>query len=383
MARLQTGLRRLRQRSELTQQALAGLAGISRQTLNALEMGHALPSTLVALQLSRALGCRVEEIFWLSAEGSELTVEMPSPPTVRGKARAKPGARLALASVGGRWIGHRLEQEDPLALTAGADALLTRAEGKKGGARVRLLANEESLRNNLFLCGCDPALGILAARVAQRSSSLGFRPRWLPASSGAALQTLARGHAHLAGAHLFDEESREFNVPFVRRAFAGRPMLVVTFAQIEEGFALPKGNPRGIRKPEDLARPGVRLINRESGAGARRLLDRLLAKAKIPSSAVKGYQALARGHLEAAQQIALGAADVGVVARSAALAYGLDFVQLAEERFDLVIPKESSADPRVARVLEALESKEFRRELGAVGGYDASKAGHLVAELRA
>jgi len=93
----------------------------------------------------------------------------------------------------------------------------------------------------------------------------------------------------VAGAHLFDEQAREFNVPFVRRTLAGRAMVVVTFAHLEEGFALAPGNPRHIKRPEDIARPGVRFVNREPGAGARRLLDRLLRKAGVPISRRQGY----------------------------------------------------------------------------------------------
>src|SRR5438045_9299062 len=95
---------------------------------------------------------------------------------------------------------------------------------------------------------------------------------------------LGRGHAHLAGAHLVGEETGEYNLPFVRRAFGGRPMMVVTFAHLEEGFAIAKGNPLRIRKPEDIARPQIRPVNREPGAGARRLLARLPRKAQGPAS---------------------------------------------------------------------------------------------------
>jgi len=167
----------------------------------------------------------------------------------------------------------------------------------------------------------------------------------------------------------------------VRRTLAGRAMVVVTFAHLEEGFALAPGNPRHIKRPEDIARPGVRFVNREPGAGARRLLDRLLRKARVPISAVKGYDRLLGGHLQVAQAVAMGAADAGVVARSAAVAHGLDFVPLSEERFDLVFPKEWSGDPRAARMVETLEGRPFRRELGSLGGYDTRQSGHLVTEI--
>src|SRR5229473_2158259 len=323
MPRLETGLRRARQKSGFTQGELAGRAGISRQTLSILESGRGQPSTVVALRLARVLRCRVEELFWLREEGG----------------------------------------------------------GPRGGelARLSALRPLEALQANVLVTGCDPGLSVLAGRVEDRWP--GQRLCWIGASSDAALTTLARGHAHVAGAHLFDEETGEYNVPFVRRAFRGRPMVVITFAHLEEGFAVARGNPLRIRKAEDVARKDVRFVNREQGAGARRLFDRLLRKARVPSSAVAGYDRLLGGHLEVAQAVAMGAADAGVVARSAAVAHGLDFVPLSEERFDLVFPKEWSGDARAGRIVETLEGRAFRRELGALQGYDTRRSGQLVCEL--
>jgi molybdate-binding protein/DNA-binding XRE family transcriptional regulator len=376
MARLETGLRRARLRSGLKQSELAERAGISRQTLSVLESGRGHPSTEVALHLARVLGCRVEELFWLRDEGGEVTAELASGAELRG-AKAE---RALIGSVAGRWVAHPLSPEDPLGLTTSADALLVRSARADHTVRLRALRTPEALQANVLVAGCDPGLAVLAGRVEDRKP--GQRLRWIPVSSDAALKMLGRGHAHVAGAHLFDEEAGEYNLPFVRRAFGGRPMMVVTFAHLEEGFAVARGNPRRIRKPEDIARPEVRLVNREPGAGARRLLDRLLRKARVPPSAIEGYEHLLRGHLEVAQAVALGAADVGVVARSAAIAHGLDFIPLSEERFDLVFPKEWSGDARAGFIVDTLEGRAFRRELASLGGYDTRESGHMVTELK-
>src|SRR6266852_1564297 len=308
MPRLETGLRRARQKSGFTQGELANRAGISRQTLSILESGRGQPSTLVALRLSRALRCRVEELFWLREEGGELHAEMAGP-----RERSGPGPRRALVgSVAGRWVAHLLRRRDPLGLTTAADALVSRSPRDGEPARLSALRPLESLQANVLVIGCDPGLAVLAGRVEDRWP--GQRLCWIGASSDAALATLARGHAHVAG--------------------------------------------------------------------ARRLLDRLMRKARVPSSAVSGYDRLLDGHLEVAQAVAMGAADAGVVARSAALAHGLDFVPLSEERFDLVFPKEWSGDVRAARIVETLESRAFRRELGALQGYDTRRSGQLVCELK-
>ncbi len=342
MPRLETGLRRARQKSGFTQGELAGRAGISRQTLSILESGRGQPSTVVALRLARVLRCRVEELFWLREEGGVLRAELAS----AGERRRAPSPRALVGSVAGRWVAHPLRRHDPLGLTTAADALLSR--GPRGGelARLSALRPLEALQANVLVTGCDPGLSVLAGRVEDRWP--GQRLCWIGASSDAALTTLARGHAHVAGAHLFDEETGEYNVPFVRRAFRGRPMVVITFAHLEEGFAVARGNPLRIRKAEDIARKDVRFVNREQGAGARRLFDRLLRKARVPSSAV---------------------------------AHGLDFVPLSEERFDLVFPKEWSGDARAGRIVETLEGRAFRRELGALQGYDTRRSGQLVCEL--
>ena len=370
MSTLKTSLREKRQQAGLTQEELAARVKLSRQALNSIEKGHAGPSTQVSLLLARVLRCRVDELFWLPPAGGEVVAEAASQ-----RAQRK-DVRVALGFIEGSWIAHALEPGDPASLSLAADGLVLARDANRGRARISLLGDEP--RDNLILCGCDPALGLLASRVAQTGT---VRPLWLSFSSDSALLELSRGHAHLAGAHLFDEETGEYNVPFVRRAFAGKPMLVVTLAHIEEGFASRKG--QGIRKVEDLARRGVRLINREPGAAARKLLDRVLHASGLPSAQLHGYGDLARGHLDVAQRIATGGADVGVVARAAAVAFGLDFTPLAQERFDLVLPKSLAADPRVLRLLETLEGRAFRRELASLGGYDADAAGRVVAELAA
>lgn len=243
------------------------------------------------------------------------------------------------------------------------------------------LRDRGALRENILAIGCDPALGLLSAWLGERHPE--SRVIWLHAPSMAALGILAQGGAHVAGAHLLDEESREFNVPFVRSFFPNRSMVVINVARWEEGFVVRPGNPLRIRFVQDVARPNLRFINREAGSGARRLLDRLLAKAGTAPAEVNGYERTAAGHLAVAQAVAMGFVDVGIAMRASSLAHGLDFVPLAEERSDLVLPQELCGDPRVGRMIDALESRAFRRELSSLGGYQLSESGHLVEELRA
>src|SRR5690242_15286783 len=163
MARLETGLRRARLKTGLKQGELAERAGISRQTLSVLESGRGQPATLIALRLARALGCRVEELFWLREEGGELTAELAA-----GAPRKRKADRVLIGSVANRWIAHPLSSEDPLALTTPADALLVHARPADGLVRVRPLRPLEALESNVLLSGCDPGLSVLSGRVQDR-----------------------------------------------------------------------------------------------------------------------------------------------------------------------------------------------------------------------
>jgi molybdate-binding protein len=198
----------------------------------------------------------------------------------------------------------------------------------------------------------------------------------------AALKALGRGEVHVAGLHLWDEATREFNLPFVRRLLPGRAMLFVNFASWEEGIVVRAGNPLGIRGAEDLVHPRIRLIQREPGAGAHKLLEQALRAKRVSPVALRRSGGVALGHMEVAQAIAMGAADAGIAIRGAAVAFGLGFIPLAVERFDLVIPRTLATDPRVERLVDTLGSRTFRRELDIVGGYITHESGHQVGETR-
>src|SRR5207248_3228417 len=162
MPTLESGLRRARQRSGLRQGELAARAGISRQTLSALEAGRAQPSTAIALNLARALACRLEDLFWLREDGEVVRSRLALP--ARGSRRA------LLGRVAGSWVAHPLRTDDPLSVITPADALL--AHGK-----LRLLRPRESVEANVLLTGCEPGLAVLSGRVADRWA--GQRVCWI------------------------------------------------------------------------------------------------------------------------------------------------------------------------------------------------------------
>lgn len=367
---VESHVRELRRAAGLTQEELARRCGVSRQALIAIEAGRVQPSVTVALRLAAALGRRVEDIFRIAEPGDAVLAELAAPMPAR--APRGPHARVALARIHDRWVAHPLRHDDPAGLGRAADGVLrARARGQR--QRVELLRPLAELGARLLVVGCDPALGLLADRLAGR----GVPIRWIHASSQAALEMLARAHTHVAGAHLFDEGSGEFNVPFVRRMAAPEPMLVVTLASWELGLLVHPGRHGEVRGIDDLLRPGLRFVQREPGAEARALTERLLRRACAPVDALAAAPVV-HGHFAVAQTIATGGADAGVATRAAALAHGLAFVPLAEERFDLIIPHELAGAPAVVQLVDTLQGRAFRRELACLGGYQTRRTGDAV-----
>jgi putative molybdopterin biosynthesis protein len=371
--RLHNNLKALRLRLGLNQQELARCAGVTRQTISGVESGLYLPSTLVALRLARALGCRVEDLLWLEEEMTSLDV-VPATSVPVGCA-----SRLLLARVGDRWIAHPLSGEQ----TVRTELLPADAEGhlEPGQTRMptRLLEDVETLAHTVVVAGCTPALA-LWARSAERGHA-GLRVHWLTANSTAALESLARGEIHVAGTHLYDPDSTEYNVPFVRRIIRDRAAVLITLGVWEEGLVVRPGNPRNVRAVTDLAQPGVTIVNREPGSGARQVLEHALYKEHIPLTAVQGFDHVVFSHMDVAREVLAGRAEAGVSAAAIATAFGLSFVPLQQVRYDIVILKEYLHDALVEQLLDTLSAHRFRAQLQALGGYDTQHTANIVATL--
>jgi putative molybdopterin biosynthesis protein len=378
-AALENDVRSKRQAAGLSQQALATRCGTTRQAINAIEAGRYAPSTSVALRLARVLGCTVEALFRLPDVSSHIEAEFlgesPSAAAVR--------TRCQVARVGTRLLAHPLTGTQS-AFTA-ADGLLVPAATKAPRADrrvdIELLVDTQVPENTVVVLGCDPALALLGVHLTRRYPTL--RLVWVPRSSLTALRMLGRGEAHAAGTHLWDPESSESNMPYVRRELAGHRLMVVTLSQWQQGLIVAPGNPKGITGPADLARPEIRLVNRDAGSGSRMLFDMWLHEAGIASDWVSGYEREAPSHLAVAEAVASGGADVGPGILAVALALGQDFIPLQEERYDLVIPMAFLQTAPVQALLDVVASLRFRAELEALGGYDGSRAGTVVAELGA
>lgn len=361
----------------MSQAALAAATRLSRQSIGAIEAGRATPAVDVALRIASTLESSVEELFSAPRTEAPLVTEATSSSVTE---------RVALAQIAGRWLSYGLDGE---ATWTAADGLLSQAAEARAGRRGRSQRGSvpvdpvrplEEVHHNLVLMGCAVGLGLLADRLNSRPGAGRFL--WLSRSSTDALSALARHQTHLAGVHLTDEKTGEANVADVRRHVGREAVTLITFARWEAGLVTARGNPKQIRSGADLGRRGLRCVVREAGSGARRVLDRELSRAGLPRELATQAQLQARGHLQVALAVSMGAADVGVATRDAALAFGLHFVPLAEERYDLVVPRPALEDPRVQRLFDTLSASVFQRELACLG-YDVKSSGERVAELSA
>jgi len=229
-------------------------------------------------------------------------------------------------------------------------------------------------KESIVLLGShDIALGLLTERLQNYKGSAEILALAVGSLDG--LVALRQGTGQIAGCHLLDIESGEYNLPYVRHFFPDRPVVLVTLAHREQGLLVLPGNPHRIRGLEDLARPDVILINRNPGSGTRLWLDRQLTRSGLSYQQVRGYVQETRTHTGVAQAILQGKADVGLGIQAAASQFGLDFIPLFQERYDLVIPREQVESQRLQPLLNHLQSGEFRRAMDGLGGYDTAHTG--------
>jgi putative molybdopterin biosynthesis protein len=351
---------------------LARRVNVSRQTIYAIEMGTYVPNTEVALRLARELEVTIDELFWLK-EGLDTSPESLAAEVLSAVAPGK-GQPVRICQIGARWVSVPVTAS-PYFMPE-ADGIIKRTSRTNGRAGLVVFAKEEAAQKRLALAGCDPATGLLSRMVEKIS---GVEIVSAAASSKLALKWLKEGKVHIAGSHLEDPKTGEFNLPFIRKEFPDEDFMVVTFARWEEGLVIAPDNPKRIRKVEDLARKDVRFVNREPGSGSRALLDKLLQKAGMDAHGIQGYERVAYGHLAAAYCVLSREADVCLATRSAAKVFGLDFAPLHSERYDLVMRKRTVDLASVKSFLDVLQRATLRRKLEVLAGYDTSETGAVVA----
>ncbi len=365
----------IRKAQGVSQSELATQVGITRQAVYAIEGNQYIPSTKIALQLAGALHCQVEDLF--SLQEREVVVEAE---LLRGESNQKTPMRVKLSQVGGRLLARPMaDLGEMLNFVMPADGIIideasSKPAKKQAHAKVKLLHAREVIEQGLAIAGCDPAL-FLAGEHVRKINALSGVTNWTMGSANA-LRALQRGEVHMAGLHLVDMKSGESNIPYLKRHLRGQDFIGVHFASWVQGLLIQPGNPKRIRTVQDVIKPGVRLINREVGAGARFFLDALVENAGITRETIKGYDHEVTSHLEVARHIRDGMADVGVGIEIAAHYFGLDFIPLREERYDLIMRTDFlNTHPMATRFLDAVVSHPFRREIEALGGYNLNEVG--------
>jgi len=226
----------------------------------------------------------------------------------------------------------------------------------------------------------DPLLDLLAQYMSEQHP--GAHVETHPVGSLGGLLALQQGRADVAGVHLLDVDSGEYNIPFVRHILPEDSVLLVNLAFREQGLMVAPGNPHRIRGVKDLCRRGVRFLNRQKGSGTRLLLYHRLRQAGIGRESIRGYDRVATTHGAVAAAIAQGSADVGPGVRAAARTWGLDFIPLGFERFDLAILRGGLASDRLQWLLDCLHRKDFRAAASLYAGHDIARMGEVVAETR-
>jgi molybdate-binding protein/DNA-binding XRE family transcriptional regulator len=351
---------------------LAKRVNVSRQTIYAIEAGTYVPNTELALHLARELEVTVDDLFALTAGARASTASVAA--EMLSASEPVEGQPVRVCQVtGSRWVGVPVSAT-PYYLPE-ADGLVRHSAQTKGRTDIVVFAKEDAVHKRLVLAGCDPATSLLANMVERIG---GVEVVSAAASSKLALAWLKEGKVHIAGSHLEDARTGEFNLPYIREEFPDDEMMVVTFARWEEGLVVASGNPKNVREAADLARKDIRIVNREPGSGSRALLDKLLEKAGVAASKVHGYERVAFGHLAAAYCVSTGEAGACMATRPAARTFGLDFVPLHSARYDLAMRKRTADLPAAKALLDVLQRATLRRKLEMLAGYDTSQTGTLV-----
>ncbi len=290
--------------------------------------------------------------------------------------------RVAVGRVGKRILAA------PLARGAGVITSLVRADGlallPRGSQgmpagselEVRLYRSLEEIENTIFATGShDITLDIMA----QFLYSMNRRLVAANVGSIAGLVALSRHEAHLAGAHLLDPKTGEYNLPYIHQYLQDVPIKIITLVGRLQGLLVKKGNPKKIISLNDLTRDDVTFVNRQRGAGTRLLFDYQLETSDIDKQAIKGYGHQEYTHLAVGAAIASGRADCGMGIAAVTKSLDLDFIPLTEERYDLIIPEEYASVPLIEPIYQVLQNGEFRKMVSELPGYDITHMGKLIA----
>ena len=291
--------------------------------------------------------------------------------------------RTRMGCVGGRLMASPLSRGSGVVSSfMKADGILEVPQGLEGyeaGAEVnvRLLSPMEKLQNTLVVIGShDPLLDELADMLHLENPDLYMSSSHVGSMGG--IMSIRRGEAHAAGCHLLDTTDGSYNRSFIKKYFPKGGVHLVSCVGRQQGLMVAKGNPLNIQKFSDIARNGIRYVNRQNGSGTRILTDYLCKQEKLDTASIYGYDREELTHTSVAAQIASSSADAGMGIYSAAKLYDLDFIPICIEEYDLIIPDHAWDTPMVGQLLSILKSDAFREKLLRLGGYTLENPGEVI-----
>ena len=323
-------------------------------------------------------------------EGQTLAPRLTVDATITRKVLSPMGQDEFMRVTVGR-VGERVVST-PLPRGAGVIMSMVRADGivhiprfseglNAGDAvTVELLRPPSVIDQTIVHLGShDLTLDLLADQLRRERPDRSFSSGNVGSLSG--LLALRRGEAHLAGSHLLDEDTGEYNLSYIKRYLRNTPVVVLGFVGRTQGLIVPRGNPKQITELAHLTRPDVVFINRQRGAGTRVLLDYKLAQMGIDPDEIQGYERAEFTHLSVAAAVQSGSADCGLGILAAARALNMDFIPLFEEQYQLIIPTEHYESDLLAPLLDIIRGEHFQSAVAALGGYDVSQMGELLHQI--
>ena len=332
--------------------------------------GYPVSGILVLTELLKPL---LEEWYRTAPENEPLLPATLARAVVSGL-KYQEYVRVRLGKVNGKLIASPLSRGSGVVSSfMKADGILTVPQGVEGYAAgesvpVKLLRSVDALDHTLVAIGShDPLLDECADLLHAAEAGMFMSSTHVGSMGG--LMAIRRGEAHVAGTQLLNEADGSYNTAFVQKYFPQGGVCLVECVGRTQGLMLSKGNPLGIRSLEDLAKSGLRYVNRQKGSGTRILIDYLCKTHGLDPRSILGYDREEFTHTSVAAQIAAGTADAGMGIYSAAQLYGLDFLPICMEQYDLLISDDAMNTPMVQRLLEVLRSDAFRARLEALGGY--------------
>ncbi|MFH1293696.1 MAG: molybdopterin biosynthesis protein [Pseudomonadota bacterium] len=344
--------------------------------------GYAVSSTLSFEQFVKPLLYRLQG----QQPPKPDTVKVQPSRDIPSKLGVEEFLRVNIGKVGPKFVA------TPLPRAAGSITTLTRAEGiiripalsegisQNEEIEAELLVEEEDLLNTVVIIGShDINIDILADEIRRQGHNIRISSGNVGSLGG--LIALKKGTCHMAGSHLLDAETGQYNISYIKRYLKGVRISLFHLVLRDQGLIVAKGNPKGIKDIEDLAGSDIVFVNRQAGSGTRVLFDYNLGQLGIQPSAIKGYDHDEFTHMAVAVDVLSGAADCGMGIFAAARALDLDFVPMVREQYDLVIPSAMVEQPNIKVVLDTIRSWHFRERVAALGGYDPSKSGELWREI--